>query len=104
MTDALFIALLRRERLPIPVPEYQFHEVRKWRTDYAWPAAKVALEVEGGVWTQGRHTRGRGFLRDLEKYNELAALGWRLIRTTPKGLHDLDTIRLIARTLTSGDP
>ena len=44
----------------------------------------MALEVEGGVWTGGRHTRGAGFLKDAEKYNTAATLGWRLIRVTPK--------------------
>jgi hypothetical protein len=102
--DALFLALLRRERLPLPVPEYRFAPPRRWRTDYAWPLAKLALEVEGGVWTNGRHTRGTGFLKDIAKYNELAARGWRLLRTTPDGLCDLETIALIRRTLTPADP
>lgn len=102
-SDPVFVALLKLEQIPLPVPEYRFHDARKWRTDYAWPQWKVALEVEGGAWTNGRHTRGSGFLRDMEKYNELAALGWRLIRTTPAGLHDLGTIRLIARTLTPSE-
>ena len=95
----LFLALLKRERLPLPVAEYRFAPPRRWRADYAWPDHRVALEVEGGVWTGGRHTRGAGFLRDVEKYNELAARGWRLLRTTPSGLHDLETIALIRRTL-----
>lgn len=102
--DSLFLALLKRERLPVPEAEYRFHPKRKWRTDYAWPLAKLALEVEGGVWTGGRHTRGAGFLKDCEKYNELAAMGWRLLRTTPSGLHDLETIALIRRTLSPAEP
>jgi hypothetical protein len=36
----------------------------------------------------------------MEKYNLAASLGWRLLRTTPSGLHDLETIALIRRTLT----
>jgi very-short-patch-repair endonuclease len=98
--DPLFLALLRQASVPAPVPEYRFAPPRKWRADWAWPDHRVALEVEGGVWTGGRHTRGAGFLKDCEKYNELAALGWRLLRTTPSGLHDLATIALIKRTIT----
>jgi very-short-patch-repair endonuclease len=98
--DPLFLALLKRERLPAPVPEFRFHPTRKWRTDYAWPLAKVALEVEGGIFTGGRHSRGAGMLKDMEKYNELARMGWRLLRIPPSGLHDLATIELIAATLT----
>ena len=33
------------------VKEFKFHPVRKWRFDYAVPEHKIALEVEGGVWT-----------------------------------------------------
>ena len=77
--------------------EYRFHPVREWRFDYAIPRAKVAIEVEGGVWNHGRHTRPEGYLRDLEKYNEAAACGWLLIRTTPAELLTVKTLRLVAR-------
>lgn len=72
--------------LPEPVPEYRFAPPRRWRADFAWPAYQVALEVEGGVWTGGRHVRGSGFIKDLEKYNRLAAMGFLLVRCTPKML------------------
>jgi hypothetical protein len=54
--------------------------------DYAWPDRKLFLEVEGGIWSNGRHTRGSGYVRDLEKYNTAAAMGWRLIRCQPRDL------------------
>ena len=60
--------------------EHSFHWHRRWRFDYACPAAMIAVEIEGGVWTGGRHTRGKGFLRDIEKYNEATAMGWRVFR------------------------
>lgn len=66
---------------------------RKWRFDYALPAIMVAVEVEGGHWTGGRHNTGAGFLKDMDKYNTATALGWRLFRTTPK---KADQARLLA--------
>lgn len=69
--------------LPAPVPEWKFHTVRRWKFDLAWPALMVAFEVEGGVFTGGRHTRGRGFEADCEKYSVAATLGWKVIRATP---------------------
>ena len=81
--------------LPMPVTEHRFHPSRKWRFDYAWPDAKVALEVEGGVWTGGRHTSSAGFLKDIEKYNAAARLGWRVLRCTPKTLLTLDTVEAV---------
>lgn len=77
--------------------EYRFHPERKWRFDYAIPAIRLAIEVEGGVWTGGRHTSSKGFLGDMEKYNEAALLGWCLIRTTPDQLLTSKTIELIKR-------
>lgn len=64
------------------VKEHRFHPVRKWRFDYAWPQYKIALEIEGAVWSRGRHTRGSGFVKDIEKYDEAVLLGWRLVRIT----------------------
>lgn len=95
----LFVALVRSEGLPRPLLEHRFHPVRKWRFDYAWPEQKVALEVEGGVWTGGRHTRGAGFLKDMEKYNEASAMGWRIVRCQPSDLCKVATIDTIRRTL-----
>jgi very-short-patch-repair endonuclease len=66
-----------------PTTEYKFHPTRKWRFDFAWPDKLIALEVEGGVWSNGRHTRGSGFVKDMEKYNEAGKLGWRVFRFTP---------------------
>lgn len=54
---AIACAFFRSMGLSAPEPEHRFHESRRWRFDYAWPEHRVALEVEGGVWTRGRHTR-----------------------------------------------
>ena len=81
------------------VEEHKFHPTRKWRFDYALIYAKIAIEVEGGVWSNGRHTRGKGFLGDMEKYNEATSMGWRIIRVTPDSLISNNTLRLIDNTL-----
>lgn len=82
-----------------PVIEHRFHPVRRWRFDYAWPEHKVALEVEGGIWTGGRHTTGKGFEADIEKYNTATADGWRILRTTPKNLLTVKTVEYLKKTL-----
>lgn len=69
--------------LPAPVAEYRFEPTRKWRFDWCWPDQRVALEVDGGIWTQGRHTRGAGWEKDTEKLNAAQAAGWRVLRCTP---------------------
>lgn len=77
------------------VKEYRFHPKRLWRFDYAFPEHKIALEVEGGVWTQGRHTRAEGFLGDIEKYNTASLMGWRVFRCTPSTQYTRATFDLI---------
>lgn len=70
--------------LPEPVEEHRFHPVRRWRFDYAYPDKMVAVEVEGAVWVKGRHTRGSGFIADMEKYNTAQSMGWSVYRFTPQ--------------------
>lgn len=92
-----FRAVLQQHQLPLPVSEHRFDETRRWRFDYAWPELHVALEVEGGIWTHGRHTRGAGYLADLEKYSTAAAMGWAVIRVTPDQLCTSYTMGLLQR-------
>ena len=77
------------------VQEHKFHPDRRWRFDFAWPEQKIAAEIEGGVWTRGRHTRGKGFINDCDKYNAATLLGWRVFRFTREHIDSGDAIRLI---------
>ncbi len=95
----LFLQSCEHYGLPRPVPEHKFHPDRKWRFDYAWVKRKVALEIEGGVWTKGRHTRGEGFIKDMEKYNAAALAGWKLLRCTPQDVEDESVFELLKRAL-----
>ena len=66
--------------------EYEFAKPRMWRFDFAWPLARVAVEIEGGIHegaSRGRHMRQTGFLEDCAKYNEASFLGWRVFRLPP---------------------
>jgi hypothetical protein len=81
--------------------EYIFHPTRKWRFDYAIPEHKIAIEVEGGVWTKGRHTRPQGFLGDVEKYNSATLLGWRVFRVTPGDLYKTKTLNLLKEAISA---
>ena len=68
--------------LPMPTPEHRFAPPRRWRFDFAWVEQWVAVEVEGGTWTSGRHVRGAGYDNDCEKYDEAVLMGWRILRFT----------------------
>jgi len=80
-----------------PEIEYSFHPKRKWRFDFAFPEQKVGIEVEGGVWTRGRHTRPVGFIKDCEKYNEAALLGWKVLRFAEPHIVSGEAISTIER-------
>lgn len=69
---------------PEPTREHRFHDTRKWRYDLAWIDKKIAVEVEGGVYIQGRHSRGAGMEADCDKYNAAQRLGWKVYRYTAK--------------------
>ena len=73
---------LRAAGLPAPVREHSPIRGRRWRCDFCWPDQLVALEVEGGIYTGGRHNRPKGFNADAEKYNTLSIAGWVVLRVT----------------------
>jgi hypothetical protein len=92
----------RVAKVPQPVTEYRFHPTRKWRFDYAWPEKSLALEEEGAIWVQGRHTRGKGYENDIEKYNEAAVLGWTVLRATSKHVADGRALAWVQEMLKGG--
>lgn len=60
--------------------EFRFHPTRKWRADFHIEGTKLLVEVEGGIWSGGRHTRGKGYLGDMDKYNAATAMGYQVFR------------------------
>lgn len=69
-----------------PRREYRFSPTRKWKFDFAWPAQRVFVEMEGGIHGRSRHTVAGGFIRDCEKYNTATFLGWVGIRIPTGGV------------------
>lgn len=61
---------------------------RLWRFDRCHRASRVAIELDGAVYQQGRHTRGAGYIEDCTKLNRATELGWRVFRLTASHLHD----------------
>ena len=96
----LFLKMLKAEFKGVEVvKEFRFHETRKWRFDYAFPSHKVAIEVDGGVWTGGRHINPQGYINDMEKLNTAASMGWLMLRITTDDRFSRKTYELIKNTL-----
>jgi very-short-patch-repair endonuclease len=85
--------------LPKPEAEYRFHPVRRWRLDWVFRRHSLAVEVDGAVWTGGRHTRGGGVEKDCEKYAEAMLLGWRVLRVTTSMVQDGRAVGYIEKLL-----
>jgi very-short-patch-repair endonuclease len=94
-----FEALWERWGGPALECEYKFSAARRWRADYCHTASRTIIELEGGIYSAGRHTRAAGYLGDIEKYNAAAAMGWRIIRCQPKELCTMATLQLVRQTL-----
>ena len=82
--EAALFAHIRIYGLPLPEREYRFAPPRRWRFDFCWPDRMLAVEVEGAIWkgSKGRHTSGKGYEADCEKYNTAAIAGWRALRVS----------------------
>ncbi len=89
---------LKALRVPYEV-EYRFHPRRKWRLDFAIPVNKIGVEVHGGIWIRGHHTRGKGFEDDREKMNEAVLLGWLVLEVTPRQIRNGQAFRWLERAL-----
>ena len=94
-------------KFPKPIREYRiFSKIKKVglikkksRCDFVWPAYMLIVEVEGGIWTNGRHVRGTGFIADCEKYNEATLMGYKVLRVTAEHIKSGQALNWIEEAL-----
>lgn len=69
--------------MPEPDREVELIPGRKFRWDFAWPAHRLAVEVQGGEWmAKGGHNSAQGLQRDCEKLALATLAGWRQLSVT----------------------
>ncbi|HEX2701535.1 MAG TPA: type IV toxin-antitoxin system AbiEi family antitoxin domain-containing protein [Acidimicrobiales bacterium] len=69
--------LIVRQRLPLPERQFWLPNTR-YRLDYAWPSAKLAVEVDG----YESHAGLDAFRSERARQNVLVLLGWTVLRFT----------------------
>ncbi len=85
-----FRALCKVHGLPDPVEEFEFAREalgRLWRFDWLFDGW-LALEIQGGLFIEGRHAQGAALLKEHEKLFAAAELGYVVVFCTP---HDVDS-------------
>ena len=94
IAEMTLAAQLRTAGIPFE-QEYRFARMlgRQWRSDFYVHDGRLGVnallvEVDGGGFIAGRHTRGTGFEADAEKASAAAILGYRVIRATPRQVED----------------
>ena len=97
--EALLVHQITAAGLPTPVRELRFAPPRRWRFDVAWPERLLAVEVDGGSWVGGRHTRGAGYEAGCRKTNAAVLLGWRVLRVTPGMIASGEAVAVIGAAL-----
>ena len=86
--EAEFALQLRAHAVTGWTREYRPLPTRRFRLDFAFPTEKVGIELSGGTWSGGRHTRGKGYDTDCEKWALLQLAGWTVIVATSTHLKD----------------
>jgi hypothetical protein len=91
-------------------PEFRFAPPRRWRADFlvCWPSHEggyindrnnLLVEIDGGGYVAGRHSRGKGIEDDAEKQSAAAILGYRVIRCTPRQVENGTALSWIRQAL-----
>ena len=81
--------------------EFRIVSARRFRADFFFPLARLVVEVDGGGWVNGRHSRGDGIENDAEKSALIAQLPARLMRVTPKQIKDGRALDWILKALST---
>ena len=92
---------IRALGLPEPIREYQAIPGRKFRFDFAWvdQDQKLLVEAQGGTYTKGAHSTGRGLARDYEKANLATLAGWRVLMFDGKCIKSGEAVEVIRKAL-----
>ncbi len=105
INPVIFKEMAKAYGLPEPEAEFKFSPPRKWRFDWYFEILSgyefkgVGLEIQGGLFIQGRHTRGAALLKEYEKINEAQIFGYKVLMVTPQQVESGEAFKLVKRAL-----
>lgn len=77
--------------------EFKFHPVRRWRFDFAFPELKIGVEIQGGIFVGGRHSRPMQMMADYEKMNHAQLDYWCVLQFGPHQIKDGSALAFLER-------
>lgn len=94
----LFLESCKAHGLPEPKAEYPFGEEigRRWRFDWLF-MGWLAVEIVGGIWTRGHHSRGRSQLDDMERRNAAQMMGYCVLEFSPQQVESGEAFAVIRK-------
>ena len=102
--ETRFLRLLRRAGLPKPIAQLEIRDRGRLiaRVDFAYPEARLAIEVDGYRWHAGRAR----WEHDLRRRNAITAFGWRVVHVTSTDLDErpCDLLAMVAGALVGPTP
>lgn len=85
--------------------EWRFAPSRRFRFDFAHLPTKIAIELQGGIFNPNtRHINGAALLKEHEKLNLAALLGWRIFYISTKTVNDIAIYEQIAQAIRQSLP
>lgn len=100
--EMLLLQHIRAFGLPEPERQYRHLRGRKFTLDFAWPEVRLAVEVDGGGWTGGRHHTPLGYRKDRERDALSLLAGWRVLRVVPEQVRSGEAVGWVRALLGAG--
>jgi len=102
--EQLLLKQMRLAGLPTPDVQVKFCLERGWTFDLAFWWCMLAVEVDGGIWSGGRHILPQHYEAHCDKMNRAALDGWAVLHFTPSQVESGAAVDLIGRALNGRTP
>lgn len=102
--EATLALQMAAAKLPPWETEYRFDPARRYRLDFFFPAARLGVELQGGTWVAGGHSRGRGYQRDCDKLAACTLAGIRVLWFTTDDVTSGKALTVIEAALAQFSP